>query len=931
MKVELFPFQKKATSELRMKVAEALNGYRRINTPQVVSLQAPTGSGKTIIMASLIEDIFSGTDMYEEQPEAVFVWLSDSPSLNVQSKQKIESMADKIRFGKCQMIEDESFDKEMLEDGYIYFLNTQKLGKAGNLSYHSDNRQYTIWETLENTAKNKSDHLYFIIDEAHRGMQGRSAGEATSIMQRFLKGSPAHKLSPMPLVIGMSATAARFNALVGETISTLQKCVISPNDVRSSGLLKDRIIITYPADSSKNNDMAILQAATNEWKDKCQHWHQYSDEQHYAQVNPVFVIQVLAGNDEITSETNLNDVISKIEETMGTRFKEHEVIHTFGSTSDLIINGLTVHYTNPSDITDDKRIKVVLFKENLSTGWDCPRAETMMSFRHAEDVTYIAQLLGRMIRTPLQCHILVDESLNDVRLYLPYFNIYTVQEVIDELQNNEGGEIPTVIDSESTDEQVYVAWSVHPKNVHRAARVNPNQLNGFLDIGNEEDRLKVKESGKEYGKNLSESSQQEIHPQNTPTEMMALDKSSSKVSNTQVKTAEQLSMPVYIDRENVTKFINEQGFLTYNVRSTEISSYLRSVLKLADILTRYEIYPNANREIKEHIVTIMHDYICKLKEAGKYDGMSKDVLEFKLQVKVFDPFGEALSHSETADLFSISDSDLDRQLRSADAKLGGAGFPNEYCKKYENLNNLSQLKIDCILFAVSDDCIAELNKYAKDKFHNLDDTYRKYIVSMDDRVKRQYNAIISDGDVVSKHSLTLPEDVGGFSDEKGKNYSNHLFSDDNGFAKIKLNGWEEGVLAEEEKAPDFVCWIRNQPRAKWALSIPYMQNNVVKPMYPDFIIIRKDPLLSYVIDILEPHSPDFKDNLVKAKGLAKYAQEEPRIGRIQLIRQIKKDSRDRFICLDFSKGAIREKVIKAQNNEELDHLFDTDGSELLKK
>ena len=64
---------------------------------------------------------------------------------------------------------------EKLQDGHIYFLNTQKLGKTGNLGKHSDNRQYTIWETLENTAKKKADRLYFIIDEAHRGMQGAAA------------------------------------------------------------------------------------------------------------------------------------------------------------------------------------------------------------------------------------------------------------------------------------------------------------------------------------------------------------------------------------------------------------------------------------------------------------------------------------------------------------------------------------------------------------------------------------------------------------------------------------------------------------------------------------------------------------------------------------------------------------------------------------
>ena len=29
--------------------------------------------------------------------------------------------------------------------------------------------------------------------------------------------------------------------------------------------------------------------------------------------------------------------------------------------------------------------------------------------------------------------------------------------------------------------------------------------------------------------------------------------------------------------------------------------------------------------------------------------------------------------------------------------------------------------------------------------------------------------------------------------------------------------------------------------------------------------------------------------------------------------------------LDLSQGAVRDKVLKAQNNDELDHIFDTDG------
>ena len=163
---ELFPFQKAAVSDLRKKTAMALNHYRAFHVPQVVSLQAPTGSGKTIIMAALFEDILFGADGFAEQPDAIIVWLSDSPQLNEQSKSKIDFKADRIRLSQCVTITDESFDQEVLDDGHIYFLNTQKIGRGANLSKHGDNRQFTIWETLENTAKEKSDRLYFVMGES---------------------------------------------------------------------------------------------------------------------------------------------------------------------------------------------------------------------------------------------------------------------------------------------------------------------------------------------------------------------------------------------------------------------------------------------------------------------------------------------------------------------------------------------------------------------------------------------------------------------------------------------------------------------------------------------------------------------------------------------------------------------------------------------
>ncbi|MCI9575596.1 MAG: DEAD/DEAH box helicase family protein [Clostridiales bacterium] len=926
MKVELFPFQKKATADLRMKIAEAMGSYHRTHTPQVVSLQAPTGSGKTIIMASLIEDIYYGTDQYAEQPEAIFVWLSDSPALNEQSKQKIDLKADKIRFGQCITIEDESFDQELLDDGRIYFLNTQKLGKAANLGRHSDTRQYTIWETLENTAKEKSDRLYFIIDEAHRGMQGREAGKATSIMQRFLKGEPKLKFSPMPVVIGISATASRFNNLVGDTNSTLQKCIISANDVRASGLLKDRIVITYPNDPEKNNEMAVLQAAADEWKNKCDHWYQYSYEQHYAQVNPIFIIQVLAGSGKALSDTNLDDVLATIEERLDLHFKENEVVHTFGSTGTIAINGLSVPHIEPSEIADDKRIRVVLFKENLSTGWDCPRAETMMSFRRATDATYIAQLLGRMVRTPLQCHILVDDSLNEVRLYLPHFNMNTVKDVIDELQSTEGGDIPTVVDGESLDDPIYVPWTVHPRRKDKPASFDPNQLSMFPTSSDTAVVSSQNEKKSESDDHENIPQQKEVHPQQEPTVLVPV-KPQAPTTAIPQDNSEQTTLNMgLIDREEITKFINDQGFLTYQVRSVKINNYLKSLLNLAGILTQSNIYANANDEVEDDVVEMIHKYIEDLHNSGKYDDLANQVLSFKLAVRIFDIFGESLDNGLAHNYFTASESNLDRQLRAADARLGAYGFPYKYGRAYGSLDDPSEYKIDCILFAADDECIAKLNRYAEEKFHSLNDNYRKYVVTKSERCRKQYSDIIADGDIVSKHNFTLPETISARIEEDGKEYENHLFADDDGFAKIKLNGWEEGVLAEEAVKSDFVCWLRNPSRGSWSLCIPYEINGETKPAYPDFIIIRKDPILKYVIDILEPHSADFKDNLGKAKGFAKYAEEEPRIGRIQLIRQGKDAAGNtRFKRLDLAKGSTREKVLKSQNNDELDHIFDTDG------
>ena len=948
MRDELISFQQTAVSKLLAEINSAQAYHRVDGRPQVIAFRAPTGSGKTIVMTEVIEDILNGTETTVEQPEAIFVWLSDSPQLNEQSKTKIIQKTDKIRPNQCVTIEDDSFDQEMLDDGMIYFLNTQKLGKASRLVSGSDSRTYTIWQSLQNTAERKGNHLYVIIDEAHRGMQDREAARATSIMQKFLKGSEADGLDALPVVIGMSATDERFRRLVGNISSVRHDVDVRPDEVRASGLLKDRIIITYPEQDSID-DMVILQAAADEWKDKCEHWNYYCTTQKSQQVRPVLVIQVENRNSDSASATEIGECLSRIEARTGARFSEYEVVHTFGQTATIEAGGLKIHHVDASDIADNKKIRVVFFKENLSTGWDCPRAETMMSFRHAQDATYIAQLLGRMIRTPLQRHIDVDETLNEVCLFLPHFNKDNVESVMKALQDEEGSDIPADVEGESYGNDSRETWGYRPRKHQPKVDLNQMTLAGFaqsqsifVDPLFEATESKADDTTKGGTTQEESVSSQQQKPDiniDNPSEMnvpaprsinqgttFAPQQSDVGVSSTPEPEQEQLVFTDSIDREVIATFINKTALITYEIKPFKTTDYLPSLIKLASLIKNTGLDSYALHSIQQDGVRMIKEYIGRLKENGEYDVLTSEVKKLNLSWKVFDAFGKAVNEDKEYIYYTSSDEDIDRKFRIAEKILGGFGLGTAYGTLHFNPENPSEYMVHVILFAAEKDCVDKLHLYAKNKFNEMSDTYRLQFAHMQsEKYRKQYDAIISNGNEVSAHSFHLPEQIRPIVDLDGEKYYNHFFvNEEVGYAKIKLDSWEKAVIEEESKRDDFICWIRN-PSKGWGLCLQRLENGIVKGFYPDFLIIRNVVGIGYAIDILEPHRGDLTDNLSKAKALVDYAQKQPSapIGRLQMIRE-GKDSitgKKRMKRLDLAKSAVRERVMQLQSTQELDALF----------
>lgn len=436
MKVSLFDFQEEALNQLHTRLAQART-FASVENPQAISFSAPTGSGKTIVMTALFEDIFFGEPGLVAQPDAVILWISDMPELNEQTRLKIESKSDRIRVRQLVNI-DSDFDTERLAGGHIYFINTQKLGSDKLLTQRGDSRQYTIWETLTNTAQYSPDSFYVVIDEAHRGMRaGRVAQTAQTIMQRFLLGYPADGLCPMPLVVGISATPRRFeDMLAGSTLHSVHRVHVLPERVRESGLLKDRILIHYP-DAAGQAEMTLLAEAASRWQTMSSLWQAYCKTEEIPSIRPILVIQVEDGSGNLLTKTELATSLATVESAIGHPLEDNEIAHAFTEGKEIKIGDRSIRHIEASRIAEDPKVRVVLFKMSLSTGWDCPQAEVMMSFRRAQDHTYIAQLLGRMVRTPLARQVERDAALNDVHLYLPHYDETAVNHVIEDLNNVE--------------------------------------------------------------------------------------------------------------------------------------------------------------------------------------------------------------------------------------------------------------------------------------------------------------------------------------------------------------------------------------------------------------------------------------------------------------------------------------------------------------
>lgn len=842
MRVELRTYQATAVESLLFCLDEAIRSVGRRAQTRGIAFSAPTGAGKTVIMAATMEELLVGGEIAARagitpDPMLTFLWLSDRPDLNEQSRRRIVSDANGLSADRFVTIEND-FDRDTLAPGTIYFLNFQKLREGSLLTRIGDSRSSTIWEILTATQAARPGKLIVIIDEAHRGLSAREQNEAQTIASHFVRGgegsitvrglpgAPSTPFPPIQIVLGVSATPERFNTyLTAEGGRTRAEVRVEPQEVRGSGLIKDRIVLVGPEalDMQQGEvQWTLLGHASHKVQEMEAAWNSFAvANPETAAVVPVLVVQVADGTTTNPTATSLVALVDKLRETWPA-LSPDAIVHCFNNFGQLEpVPGWVIPHRDPTEIAEDTSIRVVLFKTALTTGWDCPRAEVMMSFRTLADQTAIAQLVGRMVRTPLGTRVPGDDVLNSTYLHLPLFDRENLQRVKDYLTADSfevGAEVVEASETQiltvrSGGEAIFEALKLLPTEVVGAERPIPD---------------------------------------------------------------------------------------------------IKRLLKLCRLLEQDGIVPQASQHSVRHMLDLLQgEYHRRSSIPGFEEEIAGrgSVLIARLTV------ADGMVESEDIVATNIGPEDIARMFRAASSviadEIGLAWLRARYNDDYP-----IRAKLEFLALMRSGELLRSLGKWAAERFLGLQSEYGAIIQALPAVRREHYVALQRSGRSVQRALMAVEGRVIFPMSAEATNQRGHLYvRSGTSDCHLVLNSWERSVLNEERSRHDFLAFLRNLDRRRWALSFAY-ESNGTRPGYPDFLIFRNvDGQI--VTDILEPHRGE--DSVAKAKGLAAFARQYGQwFGRIEIIRII-----DNRICRLALHDAKTQTVVldEVRSHEELLALF----------
>lgn len=343
----------------------------RFNT---LIVKSPTGSGKTVMLMFFVKEYLA------TQNDTVFVWLC--PGAGNLEEQSRNSMED-----KCPELSTKSLS-DVLAGGFAagdtVFVNWELVTKKGNNALKSGERK----NLFERIAQAHRDGLKFIliIDEE----QSNDTSKAADVINSFAAIRQ----------VRVSATAKQRSAC--DFYEVTEEEVIKAHFITKAisineGLEKDKV-------TDKNETTTLIDLALKKREEIAKAYKRLSPSR---DINPLLIIQFPSSSDALITfvENYLKENNISYDNCLLAKWMADE--------KDKINLGSDPDW----DITDDSAFPIVLLmKQAISTGWDCPRAKVLVKLREHMDEDFEIQTLGRIRRMPERMHYDQD-ILDDCYLY----------------------------------------------------------------------------------------------------------------------------------------------------------------------------------------------------------------------------------------------------------------------------------------------------------------------------------------------------------------------------------------------------------------------------------------------------------------------------------------------------------------------------------
>ena len=367
--------------EFQINTVNKLLDATSIGEKKEVLVQAPTGSGKTIILLSYIEEYL------KENAKTIFVWLTPGKGdLEEQSRQKMNKFLSNLDSKDIQDVLLQGFNSKDTA-----FINWETITKKGNNALKDAERK-NLYERVHE-AHNNGYKFIIIVDEEH--------------LNKTVKAEAIIDYMNPEYIVRVSATT--------KTNKEAEFIQVNELDVINEGLITRALYINENVSNSSilnNEHEYLLNLAIDKRKAIKEEYMKLN-----IQVNPLIIIQVPSKSDNLIKQIEL--ILSDI----GYSYDRKN-----------LSIWLSERKENLEDISNNESNQAVLImKQAISTGWDCPRAKILVKLRDNMSDDFETQTLGRIRRMPQAHHY--DNILLD-NCYLYTFDEKYEETVKQELGNN---------------------------------------------------------------------------------------------------------------------------------------------------------------------------------------------------------------------------------------------------------------------------------------------------------------------------------------------------------------------------------------------------------------------------------------------------------------------------------------------------------------